>query len=716
MSSPSRSETIKIIKAVNQNKLSVLAAVFFGFNLAAAIYFYFIQTGLASKKQLLVAGLLWMVFSIVFFLLIRALVNRLALKLDRKKKYGLAALCLVIGVLWSLSVYPHQENFFLLPSQRIDIQALPQTNLTDDEKQAVITWFHTAIGSASYNQFQNIQGWQRDGSRFMVNQQLPASFTWQGKPGQSVTFKFERSPEAGLIQINWGDGIIETFDLYTPSEASDLTVSHPYPTPWYSAFSVWFFAGISTAFFLFLLLTTWMVWQPRNVPTKQHWLWYALPPAVTWSIVLLAYWPGILTPDSISHWTQIHTGQFNDWHSIFYSVVLWALTRIIDHPALISFIQIILLSVSTAWGLGELQKWGVKPIYLWGVTLLQAFAFQNMITVISVWKDVPYSVCLLLVTIQMMKVIRTQGNWLHAKKNMLGVLLVMCGLLLFRKNGLLVVFGTFGLWFLFYQKSWRYLLGALVLTVLVWQGFNRIAVPALDVQINSGKGISILLHHIIAHHDVGTPISPEQEKHLGAMLPLEQWEYDCGVVNTVLWHPDFNRTYYEQTLDQTTQLFLDTLKEDPLVNLRHQLCASELVWRLYPTTYTFTNDFDHLGETDEYHWISGSEYDIREAPKLPALNRMMMKYFFWSQDHTLVYLLTWRPAFYLYLSLLSIGLFAWKWHTRHFLLTAAPLLLQSGTLMLINLAQDFRYQFGVVLIGILCLALWFVNPEAKHKD
>ncbi|MAT43014.1 MAG: hypothetical protein CL609_11770 [Anaerolineaceae bacterium] len=716
MSFLNKFDTTKITKAVKREWVSVFAAVFLGFNLAATIYFYFIQTGLFSEKQILLAVLLMVAFSILFTFLILIWKKYVFLKLDHKKKYGLAVLSLVIGILWSFSIYPHQENFFLLPTQQIKIEAVSRTKSTNSEDKVVITWFDIAFGQASYSQFQDIQGWTREGSRFYLSQHPPASFSWQGKPGTTVTFKFERGPAMGKIKINWGNNNLETIDLYNISETEDLVVSHTYDIPWYSAFSVWIFAGIFTSFVLYLLFTLWLVWQPRKTSSKQVWIWYALPSFISWSIVLLAYWPGILTPDSISHWTQIHSGLYNDWHSVFYSLLLWVLTRIIDHPAFIGFIQITLLSISSAWGLGEMQKWGIRPIYLWGIAIVQALSFQNMVTVISIWKDIPYSVCLLLLTIQVIKVIRTRGMWLRSIKNVVGIVLVMCGLLLFRKNGLFVVFGTFFLWFVFYTQSWRYLTRALVLTVLIWQGFNLVVVPALHVQINSGKGVSILLHHIIAHFDAGTEISPEQKRHLDSMLPLEEWHYNCGVVNTVLWHSDFDRAYYEKTLDQTTQLFFDTLKKDPWVNIRHQLCASELVWRLYPTTYTFTNDFGHIGQTDEYIWISENEYGIREAPKLPDLNRVMMKYFFWSQDHTLVYVLTWRPALYLYLSIISITMFAWKWHLKRFLLVAAPLILQSATLMLVNLAQDFRYQYGVVLIGFFCLSLWFSNPKVDQED
>lgn len=699
-----------MINTLKDNIKNILIAALIGFSAAAAIYFYFIQTWIISKRQIFTAAVLAAVLAVLFFALLW-LWERFVLKhLDAKTIRWLALLSFTLGILLSISIVPRQENLFLLPKQSITIQveANPNTNGT----KVIFSGMGQARGDASYKQMSGTENWERDGARLILKVSPPAELLWQGKPGESIDFQFEQGPAMGMVTIDWGDGLPESVvDLYQENETDPVTIFHDYEVPWVSAMSIWLLAGVPLAFALFLLFTAWMIWQPAAAEKSIHWLWYAIPALLVWSFTLLVYWPGILTPDSLSHWYQIHSGNYNDWHSVFYSVTMWLLTRLVDHPAIVAFAQIIFLSLSFAWGLGELQKWGVKPVYLWSIAGINALAFQNAATVISLWKDVPYSICLLLVFILSLKVVRSKGEWLLSRANLIGAIAIMTGLLLFRKNGLFVFIGVLVLWAIIYRKTWKKALIVLVISMVLSQGFNALSTPLLNVQVNSGKGISILLHHIIAHVDNETPMTAVQEAHLDQILPLEDWVYKCSTVDTVIWNKDVNLHYYQTHLDETTAIFFDTLKADPMVNIRHQICASEVVWRLLPTDASYTNNFSHRGGDDIFTWITDNDFGIDEAYLMPGASYALTTYYYWTIEHTIPYVLSWRPAFYLYFSLLGIGLFVWKWGKREVLLLAAPILLQSGTLMAINLAQDFRYQFGVVLITFLSLGLWVLKPK-----
>jgi hypothetical protein len=49
------------------------------------------------------------------------------------------------------------------------------------------------------------------------------------------------------------------------------------------------------------------------------------------------------------------------------------------------------------------------------------------------------------------------------------------------------------------------------------------------------------------------------------------------------------------------------------------------------------------------------------------------------------------------------------------LIFAVPAMLQSVSLLLVNVGQDFRYQFSIYLISLISLCLlWWIIP--KHKE
>ncbi|NMB87900.1 MAG: hypothetical protein GYA17_06045, partial [Chloroflexi bacterium] len=76
----------------------------------------------------------------------------------------------------------------------------------------------------------------------------------------------------------------------------------------------------------------------------------------------------------------------------------------------------------------------------------------------------------------------------------------------------------------------------------------------------------------------------------------------------------------------------------------------------------------------------------------------------WSTREPL-YPFAWRPAFYMLLAFYAAAVFAMRQGQALTLLVAAPAFLQTGIGAVINLAQDYRYQYSIVLVGLLFLAL-----------
>jgi len=66
--------------------------------------------------------------------------------------------------------------------------------------------------------------------------------------------------------------------------------------------------------------------------------------------------------------------------------------------------------------------------------------------------------------------------------------------------------------------------------------------------------------------------------------------------------------------------------------------------------------------------------------------------------------------------LLIAGMTALRLRRGRLLLIAAPTLLQCGLMMMISVAQDMRFQYGVILIGLMNLGALFLNRGAPTAE
>ena len=47
-----------------------------------------------------------------------------------------------------------------------------------------------------------------------------------------------------------------------------------------------------------------------------------------WAVYLLAFWPALMTDDSIDQWFQVLTGQLTGHHPPFHTMLNWLVTRL----------------------------------------------------------------------------------------------------------------------------------------------------------------------------------------------------------------------------------------------------------------------------------------------------------------------------------------------------------------------------------------------------
>lgn len=105
----------------------------------------------------------------------------------------------------------------------------------------------------------------------------------------------------------------------------------------------------------------------------------------------LAFYPGTMSPDSISHWLEAESFHFTNASPYLYSLIMSGLRLVWDSPSVMGLLQILFLVIVVATTLNHLYKRGIKLVYIASVVVLFVILPQFGIYNVTIWKDVLYS-------------------------------------------------------------------------------------------------------------------------------------------------------------------------------------------------------------------------------------------------------------------------------------------------------------------------------------
>ena len=421
-----------------------------------------------------------------------------------------------------------------------------------------------------------------------------------------------------------------------------------------------------------------------------------------WGIYLLTFWPGMMSTDSNIQWQQVITGQFNDWHPVFHTLFIWLITRIWFSPAAVAVVQIFSLSLTAGWGISLLDEEGFPSWAAWTLSAVFALSPVNGDLVIILWKDIPYSTSLFLFSLMILKIIFSQGRWLSKRSTWVGLALVSLCIASFRHNGLPIPFLTFPILILVYKKWWKPLVSSLVLFFALYLLIHGPIYKLLKVNRSVGSLQQIFVHRIAAHIVTGEPLSPLQQSVADQIIDPGQWKYDCCVNVPTMQSNGYSNSRNFQNASQINRLFLQLAINEPWVEITHQVCISSLVWEFPGRCGAGTMAFLPYNENS---WIQ-PKYNkiVNENSQLPSLLPVITPFLTRMKGYSTESLLI-NPSIYLFMFLFSTVFAAYRKRDPRLCLFLLPMGLQSLILSFVNTSSDFRYQYGVMLVGHVSLGL-----------
>jgi hypothetical protein len=450
---------------------------------------------------------------------------------------------------------------------------------------------------------------------------------------------------------------------------------------------------------------------------RLRWLFFALPIFSIWVIYLLAFWPGMMSADSLDQWGQVLSGVFNDHHPAFHTFTIWLLTRIALSPAVVALAQIVALSLVAGGILAYLESMGVPPLWLWTASFLFAISPVNGTMVNTLWKDIPYSAALLGLTFLVFRLANSGGKWIAKWSNWLIFGITAALVILFRHNGLPVILGLFLLLLLGFYHQWKPLALAFAVCMGLYFIITGPIYQLMQVQQSEAALLenSISLYSIAARADPGT----KSEMVLSTMQSFSgNWE--CSIISQ-LNQADQNDSKLPQ--GNFGEKAINLVRFSPALLLYDYRCNRSLIWIIWDP-HGEVRDPSHA----EY-LIDSNSYGLLPDSKIPVLQTAISDFVARTAHDTEINWLVWRPALYLYLFFAVIAIHALRYKKMHLLFAALPILLQSIALTAVPSLPNFRYDYATYLVALIFWPVLFApldysaspqinsdGTEAEHAE
>jgi len=301
---------------------------------------------------------------------------------------------------------------------------------------------------------------------------------------------------------------------------------------------------------------------------------------------LIVRFPGLTSPDTESQWKQIQTFIFNDWHPVAHTLLIWLVTRIVNHYGFVVFVQISVFSIGVAYLIATLESWGILKRWLLISGLFIAINPANIHFMMFLWKDLAFTILLTYTAIMLINIYFSDGVWFNKISNIISFSIVVALASMIRHNGIFFTVPLLILALVFYFKQTKRVLIAVLSVPLV---IFLVKVPlysALNVEYPHNTYIESVGIPMTIMGDVliknPNALSPETKAFLYSIATDEQWHslYKTGDYNTIKFSSPASDVIKTIPVKQFVKMTLHTIKNSRREAFQAFCDVTKIVWEL----------------------------------------------------------------------------------------------------------------------------------------
>ena len=326
----------------------------------------------------------------------------------------------------------------------------------------------------------------------------------------------------------------------------------------------------------------------------------------------MAYYPGGFNLDAYGQWDQVHGLQnLNNWHPVFTTFCYWLVTRIYDSFAFCIFTQQLIFSLSISYLLLILYRLNIHRNLLTFtalyISLNPAIGMNNS----CLFKDVPFTIALIWMTIILIRIIATKGVWLKSILHFAFIVLSLVVITLIRHNGIFYIIPVLVCIFINCRQQIKNVIAIVLAYILCLAIIQGPLYSYFDVEEHSnvtGESVGIpmaIMANIYISDTENTP--DEVEKFLLSIAEKTVWEekYILGEWDSCKWDFGGTELFKEMSLKQFGKLTFSSICASPDMAYQSVRENTRVVWQV-------------LGNAEWITWvyIEDNDYGIYATPNI----------------------------------------------------------------------------------------------------
>ena len=363
----------------------------------------------------------------------------------------------------------------------------------------------------------------------------------------------------------------------------------------FCAFSLLLFAGLT-------LVTYWLdthqiTFAETAVSKNRGGIAFAVL-FLSFFITFLVNFPGSYSGDSVDS-IKIALGQlpWSNTHPVMFTLLISpfvilgnALGNVAIGTALYLFIQLIFTAAVCAYACYWIKKMGAPDLV--ALATLAFFTFNPIIAkyATTMWKDIPFSLCMLLFILLLFEIAFSKGRRLESPTTCLRLTALAFAICLLRNNGIFAMAACALCLAIVYRRHFKRLIPLLVVipVVLVITGplFTACGIAPSPFR----ESVGIPLQQISAVTANNGSMTPEQEAKLANLVDLDQMaqRYNPISTNPVKYDPSFNNEWLDSHKPEFLKLWLEIGLENPKAYFEAWLRETEGYWNIETQDWVVT--------------------------------------------------------------------------------------------------------------------------------
>jgi len=454
---------------------------------------------------------------------------------------------------------------------------------------------------------------------------------------------------------------------------------------------------------------------------RKCWTLYAmvaLPLLVWW----LAYFPGLISPDSVGYTVQALRERFTADYSVTYTAFLWVSLKVTGGMALLILVQVLALAGGLTYAGTGVRQLGAR--WRWIAVAVCGLAVSPMVGAFGSYlsKDVAFVIAQLFALGALARVVASRTVTRTSGVTMFTAFLFMC---LFRNNGAPMVLLAAGLAAIGLRRIGVRVLVAAGAAIAMWAVLSFAIFPAAGVhRARSSLVLGTTYADVaFAYQRFPTTFTASDLALMSSVSPLSHWKNstNCYTSDQLDQSHAWDLTESEKRSSQLFHLWLQVLRRTPQAVVDARICRGAIAWMVFPphskttslvpTPFPDSTYFGHAAELG----ASGRDA-LRARPVLRAFTHVATFFEKITLSRNFEFVL-WRGATWAWIAyaVATVTVRRRRWRCGEALAVVSLIVGNQVVVLLNNPNQLARYMYGCVLMGVLLLPLLSVRGHRSSQ-